>query len=53
MFWEADSVARSLANGELESEVMPLAETIEVLKVMDKMREIGGLAYPDNIEVVD
>lgn len=53
MFWEADSVARCLAKGETENEIMPLAETIEVIKVMDKMREIGGLKYPESIEAVD
>jgi dihydrodiol dehydrogenase / D-xylose 1-dehydrogenase (NADP) len=53
MFWEADSVSRCLAKGEIENEMMPLAETIEVLKVMDKMREIGGLRYPEDIEAVN
>ncbi|RFU35500.1 hypothetical protein B7463_g791, partial [Scytalidium lignicola] len=53
MFWEADSVARCLTKGDLENEIMPLAETIEVMKVMDKMREIGGLEYPANIEAAD
>jgi hypothetical protein len=53
MFWEADSVARCLAKGELENEIMPLEETIEVLKVMDKLREIGGLEYPKSIEIVN
>ena len=53
MFWEADNVARCLAKGELENEIMPLDETIEVLRVMDKLREIGGLRYPESIEVID
>ena len=53
MFWEADAVARNLAKGELENESMPLAETIEVMKVMDKLRELGGLKYPEAIELTD
>ncbi|KAF2788471.1 NAD(P)-binding protein [Melanomma pulvis-pyrius CBS 109.77] len=53
MFWEADSAARCLARGELENKIMPLDETIEVLRVMDQLREIGGLNYPESIEVVD
>jgi hypothetical protein len=53
MFWEADSVSRCLAKGEIENEMMALAETIEVIKVMDKLRDIGGLKYPEDIEAVD
>lgn len=53
MFWEADSVARSLAKGEIENSFMPLSETIEVMKVMDTMRQIGGLRYPEDIEAAD
>ncbi len=53
MFWEADSVARALAENKLENELMPLDETIEVLKVMDKLRAIGGLKYPPETEAVD
>lgn len=52
MFWEADSVARSLAKGEMENSLMPHNETLEVLKVMDRVREIGQLKYPDEIEAV-
>lgn len=53
MFWEADSVTRSLAEGKLENELMPLDETIEVLNVMDKLRVIGRLRYPPETEAVD
>ena len=38
--------------GKLESDILPLAETILVMEIMDKVREIGGLKYPDEIEKV-
>ena len=53
LFWEADSVARCLARGEKENSLCPLSETIEVMKAIDKMREIGGLRYPEAIEATD
>lgn len=53
MFWEADSVARCLAEGKIENELMPLLETVEILTVMDKLRQIGGLKYPEHCEAVD
>ncbi len=31
---------------------MPLSETIEILGVMDKLREIAGMKYPDELEAV-
>ncbi|KAE8350009.1 dimeric dihydrodiol dehydrogenase [Aspergillus coremiiformis] len=50
LFWEADACARCLARGEIESDVMPLDETVLIMEVMDSVREGNGLKYPDEIE---
>jgi hypothetical protein len=34
----------------LESDVLPLSETILIMEIMDRVREIGGLKYPIAIE---
>ena len=39
-------------DGELESETLPVAETILVMEIMDRVREVGGLKYPEEIESV-
>lgn len=52
MGWEVDQVARDIAAGKLDSDVIPLAETVEIIKVMDKMRELSGLKYADEFEAV-
>ena len=43
---------RGLGDGKLESEVLPLEETILVMEIMDRVREIGGLKCPEHIEKV-
>jgi hypothetical protein len=53
MFWEADECARCIKSGEFESDICPLDETLEVMKVMDEVRKQGGLKYPDAIESRD
>ncbi|EAS37166.3 dimeric dihydrodiol dehydrogenase [Coccidioides immitis RS] len=50
MYWEADEVARCLRDGKLESETMPLSESLVIMEVMDEVRRQGGLAYPEKIE---
>lgn len=44
--YEADEVAECLAAEKLESEVMPLRETIELMETMDAVRREWGLRYP-------
>ncbi|GAA5880922.1 hypothetical protein JCM16303_005176 [Sporobolomyces ruberrimus] len=51
--WEADAVARSLRDGKLESEHMPLNETLLMMEVFDEMRKQGGLLYPESLETAD
>lgn len=43
---EAAEVGRCLRSGELESPVMPHAETLSILRTMDQVREQWNLKYP-------
>lgn len=40
MFWEADEVARCVGSGKLESERMPLSESILVMEVSPHARPV-------------
>ena len=44
--YEAAEVARCLREGRLESEVIPLDETLSVVETMDTIRAQWGLKYP-------
>jgi predicted dehydrogenase len=44
--YEAAEVMRCLRSGETESRVMPLDESIEIIRTMDKIRAQWGLKYP-------
>jgi predicted dehydrogenase len=44
--YEAVEVARCLAQGKTESDVMPLDESIEIMETMDQVRAQWGLKYP-------
>jgi predicted dehydrogenase len=44
--YEAEEVVRCLRAGRLESGIMPLGETLAVLKTMDRLRASWGLRYP-------
>ncbi|RAH48729.1 Gfo/Idh/MocA family protein [Aspergillus brunneoviolaceus CBS 621.78] len=52
LFWEADECARRVQAGERESPVMPLAETLVMMRVFDQVREQNQLQYPDEIEAI-
>jgi predicted dehydrogenase len=43
---QAAEVARCLADGRLESAVMPLDETLSVMRTLDEVRRQIGLVYP-------
>ncbi len=43
---QAKEVVKCLKNGEIESSIMPLDETIEILEVMDKIRQSWNIKYP-------
>jgi predicted dehydrogenase len=44
--YEASEVMRCLEAGKTESDVMPLDETISVMRTMDRIRAAWGLRYP-------
>ncbi|KAI5819762.1 hypothetical protein BZA77DRAFT_241233 [Pyronema omphalodes] len=50
MFWEADEVARCIRDGMLESKIIPLNESLVIMRVMDTVRRENGLRYPEEIE---
>ncbi len=43
---EAAEVARCIRNGQLESDIMPLDESLELMRTMDEIRAQWGLRYP-------
>ncbi|KAF1850048.1 NAD(P)-binding protein [Cucurbitaria berberidis CBS 394.84] len=49
-FYEADAVARDIRVGRKENETMPLAETLRVLTLIDRVRQQNGLIYPQDDE---
>lgn len=44
--YEADEVARCVAAGRTESKVMPLDETLSIMRTLDAIRAQWGLKYP-------
>jgi dihydrodiol dehydrogenase / D-xylose 1-dehydrogenase (NADP) len=44
--YEAAEVMRCLDEGMTESDVMPLDETLSVMRTMDEIRAAWGLRYP-------
>lgn len=45
-YYEADAVAVDIAAGRRENEIMPWAETIRVLGILDEVRRQGGAKFP-------
>ena len=51
--YEAEEVARCVAAGELESPDMPWAESLRLARIMDQIRDVGGLVYsPATVKAV-
>jgi predicted dehydrogenase len=44
--YEAEEVGRCLREGRLESDVMPLDETLTIMQTLDRIRAEWGLKYP-------
>ena len=44
--FQANEVSRCLAAGKTESDVMPLDESLSIMRTMDAIREQWGLKYP-------
>ncbi|KAF4445757.1 hypothetical protein F53441_10506 [Fusarium austroafricanum] len=49
-YWEADAVAQDIAKGRTESDVVPLDETVRTMQLMDEIRAVNGLKYPQDEE---
>lgn len=47
-YWEADAVAIDIAEGRTENDIMPWAETIRVLQILDETRRQGGARFPQD-----
>jgi predicted dehydrogenase len=45
-YWEADAVAHDLKAGRIQSETMPWAETLRMMKIMDGVRKRSGAKFP-------
>jgi len=44
--YQVEEVAQCIQEGKLESNIIPLKETIAIMEVMDKMRREWGFVYP-------
>ena len=44
--YQAVEVMNCLRAGQLESEIMPLDETLQIMRTMDEIRAQWGLKYP-------
>jgi hypothetical protein len=44
--YEAEEVMSCLRSHKIESEVMPLDETLSIMKTLDRIRAQWGLRYP-------
>ncbi|KAK1982359.1 dimeric dihydrodiol dehydrogenase [Colletotrichum cereale] len=47
-YWEADAVALDIAAVRTENEIMPWAETIRVMGILDEIRRQGGAKFPQD-----
>ena len=44
--YEAESFGNLLLSGKKDSEIMPMHESLEILTLLDRIREKWGLSYP-------
>lgn len=47
-YFEADAVAGDVLAGRLENAIMPHAETLTVMSIMDEVRRQGGASFPQD-----
>jgi hypothetical protein len=45
-YWEVDTVAVDIVEGKRGNAIMPHAETLRLMKIMDKIRRQGGARFP-------
>jgi hypothetical protein len=46
MQFQADEAERLILAGELNSEILPLSETVAIMETLDQIRREIGLRYP-------
>ncbi|KAJ5106607.1 hypothetical protein N7456_003282 [Penicillium angulare] len=51
-YYEADCIALDIAAGKMESSIMPLNETLRVMKMLDLIRKQGGAKFPQDLPYV-
>jgi outer membrane protein W len=44
--YEIEHFGKLVAKGKKDSDVMPLTESLSIIKTMDQMRDSWGLSYP-------
>lgn len=49
LYWEADECARCIRDGELESQTLPLSETILTMEIMESILSGGEVRYPESV----
>jgi dihydrodiol dehydrogenase / D-xylose 1-dehydrogenase (NADP) len=47
-YFDADAVAGDLLEGRKESAIIPLGETVRMMRFMDDIRKQGGVEYPQD-----
>lgn len=47
-YYEADAIALDIAAGHKESQIMPLGETLRVMRILDEVRAQGGAKFPQD-----
>ena len=47
-WWEADACALDIKAGKTENAIMPLEETMRVMKILDEARRQGGARFPQD-----
>ncbi len=47
--YELEEVMQCLAQGKLESEIMPLDETLDIMQLCDRLRAEWGVVYPEEM----
>jgi predicted dehydrogenase len=48
LFWEADAVAMDITAGRTQNAIMPWAETLRVMEILDEIRRQGGARLPQD-----
>lgn len=47
-YYEADAVALDIASGRRQNDIMPWAESLRVLQILDEVRRQGGARFPQD-----